>query len=376
MKKSTTLAPRLALRRHRPHLLPLRKKFIKSKGRSGNRTPLVSRRWLAHLPNWIGLHAERGAVRKCWEGHRLYVERQDGRRHGPCTRCGKTPKAGTPIMFCQSCSWGRCIDCCSNHPRLPVLSDDPLFHGPNFPCLLKPAFGEKALAGRGTVIICPGGNYEFLCPNEGMPVAAWLARNGIQALVLRYRLLPRHSFKEALSDLEEAIGNVRRWRNGPVAAIGFSAGGHLVASASRLLAKKGRSGSGPLDAQVLIYPAIDGEDWLDPEKSGFWDEACQSKAASLLEGQKALLGGAGFAAPPTFIVGSTGDAVCPPKAHSDPYVAELKKRKVLHTYLRGNFGEHGFGLVRSWTDRCLPWLQERGFGIPKQGACIRGEGIM
>jgi acetyl esterase/lipase len=264
-------------------------------------------------------------------------------------------------MFCQKCNWGVCYGCLGRS-RLPKLSEDPLFKSPHSPALLQPAFGSKALAGHGTVIVCPGGNYEFLCANEGMPVAAWLVRHGIRAFVLRYRLLPRYSFRDALSDLEEAVAMVRRCSKGPVAAIGFSAGGHLVSSLSVNSKKLAKTGGSPLDAQVLIYPGIEGSDWIHPEKNGFWDHACCAKAETLMEGQKALLGGAGFSAPPTFILGSTADAVCPPKEHSDRYVAALKKRKVPYTYLRGNFGEHGFGLDRCWTARCIPWLREQGFG--------------
>lgn len=94
--------------------------------------------------------------------------------------------------------------------------------------LLKPCHGSEALQTRGTVIIVPGGNYEFLCPTEGLPVAAWLARHGIHSLVLRYRLRPTHGHKEALADLEAAVQLVRSHKEGLVAALGFSAGGHLV----------------------------------------------------------------------------------------------------------------------------------------------------
>mmetsp|Transcript_73398 Transcript_73398/g.118416 ORF Transcript_73398/g.118416 Transcript_73398/m.118416 type:complete len:384 (+) Transcript_73398:25-1176(+) len=362
--KSTFKISRLVLLSRKAKCLQLRK-CLKSKTSksSGSRAPLVHRSYWKDLPNWIALHAERGPHRKCWEGHRLRLERQDGRRHGPCKRCNHQPLAGTPVMFCQTCSWGRCLDCLARS-RLPRLAEDPLFYGPSNPCLLKPVYSDKAMAGRGTVIICPGGNYEFLCPNEGLPVAAWLVRHGIQAMVLRYRLLPKHNLSDALADLEAAVANVRRHRGGPVACVGFSAGGHLVASLSqRLGQQKGRTSGGPLDAQVLVYPCIDGEEWLDPERDGFWDkENCQPKAPSLLAGRAALLGGKGFAAPPTFMVASTADSVCPPKAHSDRYIQVLKRRKIDNVYLRGDFGDHGFGLDKTWTSDCIPWLNSQGFG--------------
>ena len=55
---------------------------------------------------------------------------------------------------------------------MPTLKQDPLFHGPDEPCLLHyPQF--DGMVGRGTVIVCPGGNYEFLSPLEGLPVVEW-----------------------------------------------------------------------------------------------------------------------------------------------------------------------------------------------------------
>ena len=68
-------------------------------------------------------------------------------------------------------------------------------------------------------------------PNPNLhQVVDWLAASGIASVVLRYRLLPRFSIEESLDDLEAAVRRVRQMRSGPVAAIGFSAGGHLIAS--------------------------------------------------------------------------------------------------------------------------------------------------
>jgi len=177
----------------------------------------------------------------------------------------------------------------------------------------------------GTVIVCPGGNYEFLVPHEGFPAVDWLARHGIRAFVLRYRLLPNHNFDDMLQDLTDAVQEVRRTCPGPVAAMGFSAGGHLVASWA-LRAKKTGNGQQPLDAQVLVYPCIDSSDWGHPEYCGFFDwENSFPAAQSCLVGRQALLGGRGFAAPPTFLVASTADEASPPKAHTDKYAKALKQ---------------------------------------------------
>ena len=81
-----------------------------------------------------------------------------------------------------------------------MLTHDPLFHGPDDPCMLE----YPQCSGRdfyGTVIVCPGGNYEFLSPLEGLPVVEWLAQHNIGAVVLKYRLLPHYDLDDALAHL-------------------------------------------------------------------------------------------------------------------------------------------------------------------------------
>jgi acetyl esterase/lipase len=363
------------------------------------------------MPLWIQLHPERGRSKKCWNGCPLRRDKHDGRRYGRCENrgCRVKPKAGTPVLGCRNCGWAVCT-ACARRPRMPALHEDPLLQGPENPCLLLseellapqararlpdgplPAFAGAAAAaaaasragpsrslapaldapnarlsslttlgggsfasvgtlpsgGYGTVIICPGGNYEFLSCLEGQPVVDWLASHGLAAGVLRYRLLPAFGLEDALDDLEDAINLVRALRRGPVVAIGFSAGGHLVASLGARCEERCPGGPQLLDGQVLVYPGIDGRSW-DPERT---DEVCfynhdtwewPERVSSLLHRQEALLGGEGFAAPPTFLVTSTADG-CIPRSEVQPYVEALRRADVPHVHLRKNFGDHGFGL--------------------------------
>lgn len=353
------LVRRAQLERRKCLLVLLRPGQIKA--RRHRHEPLVEKKWWPELPHWISLHHARGPRRKCWEGHCLRPDLHDGRRYSWCSRCYSTPKAGTAILACHECRWSLCTECTGGH-RLPLLRDDPLFHGPSAPGLLQAVHGRDApRRRRGAVIVVPGGNYEFLCANEGLPVARWLAAQGVTAYVLRYRLLPRHTYRDALSDLQTAVSLVRRRHRGLVAAIGFSAGGHLVASHAVAARKMGRR---QLDAQVLVYPAIDCSDWGHPRRHGFWDwETCLAQADGLLENGPALMGKRGFAAPPTFLVASTGDSVCPARLNGDVYAAALKRRRVPHRYVRGSLGEHGFGLSGEWVESCGEWLESRGFGF-------------
>eukprot|EP00913_Durusdinium_trenchii_P000449 g411.t1 len=69
-------------------------------------------------------------------------------------------------------------------------------------------------------------------------------------------------------DLEVAAQLLRQTFRGPVCALGFSAGGHLVASVGLRTSQATR----PLEAQALVYPCIDGRDWADEDTCGFWGD--------------------------------------------------------------------------------------------------------
>lgn len=330
--------------------------YLREKQIASEAIPLVEEsRWL-RLPNWIALYPERGRDPLCFFGHPLVPAIAP--RFSSCYKCHLRPiPEGEPVLWCPTCDfWSLCSQCAAL-PRLLTFSEDPLFYGRDNPCLID--WSEKVKSARGTVIICPGGNYEFLCPNEAEPVTAWLADHGIYSVVLRYRLLPTYRGEDAIDDLCVAIDHARSTREGPVVALGFSAGGHMIATHAVRQVQKDRL----LDGQVLVYAGIDGSEWLDPITCGFNDyERCLPVAPSLVTRQPALLGGPGFCAPPSFLVYSTYDATCPPEAHGDRYAAALKEAGVPHNYLRGEYGEHGFGLDGGWTDPCVTWLQSLGLG--------------
>ena len=87
---------------------------------------------------------------------------------------------------------------------------------------------------RGTILLCPGGAYEWLSPREGLPVAEAFEQAGWQAVVLEYTVDATAPL--GTLPLREAAWAVRTVREnpdfsgGPVILCGFSAGGHLAAS--------------------------------------------------------------------------------------------------------------------------------------------------
>ncbi len=100
---------------------------------------------------------------------------------------------------------------------------------------------EKATGS--AVIICPGGGYGILAYDyEGTEIARWYNTIGVAGIVLKYRLpsdvIMQNKSIGPLQDAQEAIRIVRRkareWNINPnkIGIMGFSAGGHLAATAS------------------------------------------------------------------------------------------------------------------------------------------------
>src|SRR3954469_17365280 len=91
-----------------------------------------------------------------------------------------------------------------------------------------------------TVLIFPGGAYRILAWDlEGTEVAEWLNRNGVSAIVVKYRVPAREgreNYAAPLHDAQRAVGlvraNAKEWGLDPerIGILGFSAGGHLAAT--------------------------------------------------------------------------------------------------------------------------------------------------
>ncbi len=130
---------------------------------------------------------------------------------------------------------------------------------------------------RGCVLICPGGGYQRVSQREWAKVAGWLNGCGYDAAVLRYPVASTHPTPLHPGPIHDATRGVRLLRHHgrewglhthKLAALGFSAGGHLAATlavAPNQFIAPGddlaASVSAAVDAVVLCYPVID---LLDP----------------------------------------------------------------------------------------------------------------
>lgn len=106
------------------------------------------------------------------------------------------------------------------------------------------------------VVVCPGGGYSIVSSyNEGVYVADWMLGQGITVAVLKYRL-PAGHWEVPLEDVHNAFRYCRQhaaeWGIGQIGVMGFSAGGHLAASATTLYTDKDTRP----DFSILIYPVI------------------------------------------------------------------------------------------------------------------------
>lgn len=117
---------------------------------------------------------------------------------------------------------------------------------------------------RPAVLILPGGGYSHTSPREAEPVALRFAARGYQAFVLDYSCAPA-VFPTALREACMAMRYIRENADrleidgSKIAALGFSAGGHLCGCLGTLydcpeVSNLGEPGLLRPDALVLCYP--------------------------------------------------------------------------------------------------------------------------
>lgn len=239
---------------------------------------------------------------------------------------------------------------------------------------LTPYLPETGKRNGATMIVLPGGGYSNLAAHEGGGYAEWLAKQGITAYVLRYRLGSQgYHHPIELGDVARAVRMARSFakRDGldpqRIGVIGSSAGGHLAATiATHFDAGKSdatdaieRESSRP-DLVVLAYPVITFGEFAH---AGSRNQLLGANPSPELVQNLSTELQVTKDTPPTFLWHTTEDKTVPVE-NSLMFAAALRKAGVpfsLHIYEKGG---HGLGMrptAPPWADQLAYWLKERKF---------------
>ncbi len=221
------------------------------------------------------------------------------------------------------------------------------------------------------VIIIPGGSYGVVVyQGEGISTAKQFAKNGVAAFVLKYRLPDDSTMLNKtigpLQDAQQAIKRIRenaaKWGIdvNKVGIIGFSAGGHLAATAAThfqkpLIENAANTNLRP-DFQVLVYPVISMQDSLTHPDSR--KNLLGKQPAKELINQYSNELQVTTNTPPAYITHAADDKLVDVD-NSIAYFESLRHHNVdveLHIYPKGG---HGFIFRQpDWINPLLLWMKK------------------
>lgn len=198
---------------------------------------------------------------------------------------------------------------------------------------------------RPALMICPGGAYEFVSfQNEGTPIRIVAEQKGYVTFMLRYRVAPSR-YPDPQMDLLDSIRYVRKnaakYQVDPnrIGILGFSAGGHLCASAASLADKL--LPEGKPNAVALGYPVISFKKGVAHEGSVF---ALLGKDDEALREELSVENLIMADYPPTFAWACLDDDCVPPE-NTKKLEERLKEMGIMHECLYYPTGGHGCGLA-------------------------------
>jgi acetyl esterase/lipase len=227
------------------------------------------------------------------------------------------------------------------------------------------------------IIVAPGGGYGNLASNhEGRQVANLLNAAGVTAFVLKYRLGPKYRHPIELGDAQRAIRLVRaRAKELGVAPdrigmMGFSAGGHLAATAGTHFDAGWPDAADPIDRLssrpdflILAYPVVSFDPAIAHAGSvrNLLGDKPDPKLIEDLSNDLRITPDT----PPTFLFHTNADTGVVPE-NSVRFYLGLRRAKVpaeLHIFENG---PHGVGLalgdpaLSAWPTLLTNWLRGRG----------------
>ncbi|MBP5301083.1 MAG: alpha/beta hydrolase [Victivallales bacterium] len=154
--------------------------------------------------------------------------------------------------------------------------------GPSITCFLHDAPASDG-APRPALLVIPGGGYHHVfAENEGMPTARHFLTLGFNCFVLDYRVWPGGVFPNCVVDAARAVklirANAARFGIDPlrVAALGYSAGGHLAACLGTSIVDEVEAVAGDeadqqpqrVNGMVLCYPVTSFAETIGHPESG------------------------------------------------------------------------------------------------------------
>lgn len=236
---------------------------------------------------------------------------------------------------------------------------------------------------RPAMLVLPGGGYHVISEREGEPVALRFLAAGYSSFVLGYTVGAAYPvpLTEACMAMTYIRKNAEKYCVDPdhIAAVGFSAGGHLCGMLATMTAERevrekfGRSARP--DAVVLSYPVISMEDGITHEGTCRIISGDGAVCKDKLSLEKRVTGDS----VPAFIW-HTAEDDCVPVENSMLLASAYRKAGVpfaLHIFEKG---WHGLSLcdaevddrteaqvqlthVGKWADLALDWLNARGFAV-------------
>lgn len=230
-------------------------------------------------------------------------------------------------------------------------------------------------------IICAGGSYHHLgIATEGYSTAKWFNENKAASFILRYRTSKNNwAYPSMMEDMQRAIQLVREKsesygiKDDKIAAIGFSAGGHLVFWAGafgnriNLLEKLGIKTEESLTPNLTIpvYPVVTmeediGHSWSRKSLIG---KNPSEELKDLLSLEKNVPNDM----IPVYLVACEDDPVVIYE-NSVRLSNALKEKNADYVFKSYKWGGHGFGMLNNkfmkafkWNEDLKIWLTEKGF---------------
>ncbi|MDR3250481.1 MAG: alpha/beta hydrolase [Tannerella sp.] len=236
---------------------------------------------------------------------------------------------------------------------------------------------DKNIATGMAVIICPGGGYSGLAYNhEGLMVAEWLNKEGIAAFILKYRMPNKHK-EIPIDDAWQAIRHVRghaaEYGVNPskIGICGFSAGGHLAATASTHTVAEvpvssfggGRPETHIIsvrpDFSILFYPVITMTEFTNGgSRDNLLGEKPSNEDIYVFSNEKQV----NSTTPPAILFLSDDDKVVVPE-NSIKYYEALKNNGIRASLYIFPTGGHGWGFRDTYayhkqmTELLSAWLK-------------------